>query len=309
MTLHVPLHAPSFYTADPAPHYRRLRRDAPVYWHAERGWWALSRWEDIRQVSIQPELFCSSEGIMIPEAGNDETQQQVDSLIFTDPPRHRALRKMVKRSFMPANLRRLEPRIRELVSGLVDGLERGRQLDFAEEVAGPLPTIVIAEMLGAPTEDWPRFRIWTDAVIGFLRDAFTEGGNFTLDSEPPFMVIGDLNLVTSRRPLDVVLTGVVIDKDSYGPDFPPGPARTPLEAVPIRHSDAPFTYTWHTGDTKYYSARLDWALVPSGVAVERAFVLDTGTMFGASLRKSGLNRTDSREASDHMPIVVDVSWE
>ena len=168
MTLHVPLHAPSFYTADPAPHYRRLRRDAPVYWHAERGWWALSRWEDIRQVSIQPELFCSSEGIMIPEAGNDETQQQVDSLIFTDPPRHRALRKMVKRSFMPANLRRLEPRIRELVSGLVDGLERGRQLDFAEEVAGPLPTIVIAEMLGAPTEDWPRFRIWTDAVIGFL---------------------------------------------------------------------------------------------------------------------------------------------
>jgi cytochrome P450 len=69
---------------------------------------------------------------------------------------------------MPASLRRLEPRIRELVGGLVERLENGRQLDFAEEVAGPLPTIVIAEMLGAPTEDWPRFRIWTDAVIGFL---------------------------------------------------------------------------------------------------------------------------------------------
>jgi endonuclease/exonuclease/phosphatase family metal-dependent hydrolase len=148
-----------------------------------------------------------------------------------------------------------------------------------------------------------------DAVIGFLRDAFTEGGNFTLESEPPFMVIGDLNLVTSRRPLDVVMTGVVVDKDSYGPDFPPGPGRTPLRVVPLRHSHAPFTYTWHTGDTKYYSARLDWALVPSSVQVERAFVLDTGTMFGSTLQEFGMRRRDSRKASDHMPIVVDVSWE
>jgi endonuclease/exonuclease/phosphatase family metal-dependent hydrolase len=148
-----------------------------------------------------------------------------------------------------------------------------------------------------------------DAVIGFLRDAFTEGGNFTLESEPPFAIIGDLNLVISRRPLDVVLSGIVVDKDSYGPDFPPGPGRTPLQAVPLRHSHAPFTYTWHTGDTKYYSARLDWALVPTSVMVERAFVLDTGTMFGATLKKLGMRRRDSRNASDHMPIVLDVSWD
>ena len=167
-TLAIPLHDPAFYTGDPAPDYRRLRREAPVYWHAERGWWALSKWNDIRRVSIQPELFCSSEGIMIPEEGNDQTQRQVDSLIFTDPPRHRKLRSLLKRSFMPANLRRLEPRIRELVSDLVAHLEPGMRLDFAEEIAGPLPTIVIAEILGAPTEDWPRFRLWTDAVIGFL---------------------------------------------------------------------------------------------------------------------------------------------
>lgn len=69
---------------------------------------------------------------------------------------------------MLANLPKLEPRIRELVRGLVAGLKEGRSLDFAEEVAGPLPTIVIAEMLGASTEDWPLFRIWTAAVIGFL---------------------------------------------------------------------------------------------------------------------------------------------
>jgi endonuclease/exonuclease/phosphatase family metal-dependent hydrolase len=147
-----------------------------------------------------------------------------------------------------------------------------------------------------------------DATIGFLRDAFTEGGNFSLPSRVPFIVIGDLNLVTSRRPLDVVLSGIVIDKDSYGPDFPPGPGGTGLRVVELRHSDAPFLYTWHSGETKYYSARLDWALVPTGVSVDRSFVLDTGTMFGSRLEEYGLRRGDSRVASDHMPIVVDVSW-
>ena len=107
----------------------------------------------------------------------------------------------------------------------------------------------------------------------------------------------------------MVLTGVVVDKDSYGPDFPPGPGRTPLTVVPMRHTEAPFTYTWHSGGTKYYSSRLDWALAPSNVRVHRSFVFDTGTMFGATLKELGLRRRDSRIASDHMPIVVDVSWE
>jgi endonuclease/exonuclease/phosphatase family metal-dependent hydrolase len=147
-----------------------------------------------------------------------------------------------------------------------------------------------------------------DSLIGFLKDAFTPKGNFSFESEPPFLVIGDLNLVVTRRPLDVALTGIVIDKDSYGPDFPPGPDRTPLTVVPMRHAEAPFTYTWHSSGTKYYSARLDWALVPSSVEVLRSFVFDTGTMFGATLQELGLSRRDARVASDHMPIVVDVRW-
>lgn len=147
-----------------------------------------------------------------------------------------------------------------------------------------------------------------DSVIGFLRDAFTSGGNFTLGYEPPFVVLGDLNLVRSRRPLDVVLSGVVVDKDSYGPDFAPGPGRTPLSVVPLRHAEAPFTHTWRDRSTKYYASRLDWALVPSSVSVTRSFVLDTGTMFGASLEELGLRRGDSGVASDHRPIVVDVAW-
>lgn len=167
MALAVPLHDPRFYVADPAPTYRRLRHEAPVYWHAERGWWAVSRYEDVRWMSIHPETFSSAGGIMIPEEGQEVTPDQIDSIVFMDPPRHRRLRALIKRSFMPSRLRRLEPRIREIVRETVGRLEPG-PLDFADQVASELPTITIAEMLGAPHRDWPRLRSWTDAMIGFL---------------------------------------------------------------------------------------------------------------------------------------------
>ena len=147
-----------------------------------------------------------------------------------------------------------------------------------------------------------------DSTIGFLRDAFTEGGSFTLDHEVPFAVCGDLNLVTSRRPLDVVLTGVVVDKDSYGPDFAPGPDRTPLVPVELRHVEAPLMHTWSKPGAKYYPARLDWVLVPSNVEVLRGFLLDTGLMSDSLLDRHELERADSALASDHAAVVVDLAW-
>jgi cytochrome P450 len=160
-----PLHDPDFYLGDPFPAYRWLRRHAPVYWHEACGWWALSRYEDVRFVSSRPDLFTSTRGIMIPESGG-VSPDQLGLLIFKDPPLHRSLRKLVVDSFTPAKVAALEPRLREIARGLAARLREGGDLDFAEEIAAPLPTLVIAELIGAPSEDWPRFRIWSDAVIG-----------------------------------------------------------------------------------------------------------------------------------------------
>ncbi len=166
MALRIPLHDPDFYTTDPHSDYRRLRREAPVYWHEECGWWALARYEDVRFASIHPELFTSTEGIMIPDEGAI-TPERLDLMIFTDPPRHRRLRTIMKTRFTPGQVVHLEPRIRAIARGIVDGIERGPVIDFAEVVAAPLPTVVIAELIGAPTEDWGKFRTWSDAVIGY----------------------------------------------------------------------------------------------------------------------------------------------
>ncbi|MBW1884399.1 MAG: cytochrome P450 [Deltaproteobacteria bacterium] len=168
VSLEVPLHDPDFYLGDPNPAYRRLRQEAPVYRHEQRGWWALSRYEDIRWVSINPEIFSSAQGIMIPEGGHEVTPEQIDSLIFTDPPRHRKLRNLIKASFMPSSLRKLEPRLRQIAGEIVYGFEEGRVFDYTDRVAAPMPTLVVAQLLGTPAEDWDQFRRWSDAIIGFL---------------------------------------------------------------------------------------------------------------------------------------------
>jgi cytochrome P450 len=165
LPMRIPLHDPDFYLGDPFPAYAWLRRHAPVYRNPETGWWAISRYDDVRFVSSRPELFTSTRGIMIPESGG-VNPDQLGLLIFKDPPVHRSLRKLVIDSFTPARIAALEPRLREIARGLRAELRPGRALDFAEAIAAPLPTLVIAEMLGAPSEDWPRFRIWSDAVIG-----------------------------------------------------------------------------------------------------------------------------------------------
>jgi cytochrome P450 len=161
----IPLQDPDFYLGDPFPAYRWLRRHAPVYWNEDCGWWALSRYEDVRFVSSRPDLFTSTQGIMIPESGG-VSPDQLDLLIFKDPPLHRSLRKLVVDSFTPARIAALEPRLREIARGIVEQMRPGSEVDFAEAVAAPLPTLVIAELIGAPSEDWPQFRIWSDAVIG-----------------------------------------------------------------------------------------------------------------------------------------------
>ncbi len=168
MSLRVPLHDPDFYRGDPYPTFKRMRREAPVYWHEERGWWALPRHEDIKWVSTHPLVFSSAQGIMIPEGGGEVGPERVDALIFTDPPRHRKLRNLIRQGFTPRAVRRLEPRFREITRDILAGIEPGKVMDFAEEVAGPFPTLVVAELLGVPTEDWPKFRHWSDAIIGFL---------------------------------------------------------------------------------------------------------------------------------------------
>ena len=161
----LPLHSPDFYAGDPYPAYRELRTSTPVAWNDVTNFWALTKYEDIRYVSGHPLTFTSTKGITIPDPTQPEPVQE-GNLIFTDPPRHRQLRKLINSGFTRRQVTLLEPKVREIVKGILDAVDTSREYEFAEEIAAPLPTRLIAEMLGAPPEDWEQFRAWSDAAVG-----------------------------------------------------------------------------------------------------------------------------------------------
>ena len=164
-TTTVPLHSPDFYAGDPYPAYRELRNTTPVVWNDVTNFWALLKYEDIRFVSGHPLTFTSTKGITIPDPAQPEPVQE-GNLIFTDPPRHRQLRKLINAGFTRRQVMLLEPKVREIVRGIVDNIDPSDTQQFAEDIASPLPTRMIAEMLGAPAEDWEKFRTWSDAAVG-----------------------------------------------------------------------------------------------------------------------------------------------
>ena len=190
-----PLHSPDFFIGDPYPAYQELRATSPVVWNDVTKFWALLKYEDIRYVSSNPALFTSTKGITIPDPALLENPVQEGNLIFTDPPRHRQLRKLINTGFTRRRVQVLEPKIRAIVYGLLEDVAPGGGLEFAEGIAAPLPTRMIAELLGAPPDDWEQFRRWSDACTG-VADPEIE-----LDS---FAAIGELyeyfiQLIAARR--------------------------------------------------------------------------------------------------------------
>ena len=165
MRTRFPLHSPDFYAGDPYPAYRELRATEPVCWNDVTNFWALLKYEDIRFVSSNPALFSSTKGITIPDPAMPSPVQEA-SLIFRDPPRHRQMRKLINSGFTRRRVAVLEPKIREIVRGILDGIEPGSVHEFAEQIAAPLPTRMIAELIGAPPDDWEQFRTWSDAATG-----------------------------------------------------------------------------------------------------------------------------------------------
>lgn len=214
----VPLHSPDFFAGDPYPAYKELRASSPVCWNDVTKFWALLKYEDIRHVSGNPALFSSTKGITIPDPVLPNPVQE-GNLIFTDPPRHRQLRKLVNTGFTRRRVSTLEPKIREIVYRLLDEVSPGDILEFAEGVAAPLPTRMIAELLGAPPADWEQFRRWSDACTG------TADPEIELDS---FAAIGELyeyflQLIAARRrhPRDdmlSVLAGAEVDGEQLTDD-------------------------------------------------------------------------------------------
>jgi cytochrome P450 len=158
----------SFASGQPHDQFAWLREHDPVHWHPEpgggRGFWAVTRYVDVKAVGRDAAAFSSMPSIMIPDgAGFDAGDHNM--MLTMDPPRHTAYRKLVAPDFIPRAAREMRPRIQELARGIVDGVvDRGGEVDLVADVAGLMPSYVIADMLGIPHEDGVALYALTESI-------------------------------------------------------------------------------------------------------------------------------------------------
>jgi cytochrome P450 len=159
----------SFSSGHPHAQYRWLREHAPVFWHEEpggRGFWAVTRFDDVRAMGRDPETFSSEPTIMIPDPPDGGSMAFGDHkmMLMMDPPQHTAFRRLISREFTQAPAALLRPRVEALARQIVDCvIERG-ECDFVADIAGEMPSYVIAELMGLPLDDGRKLYQLTETI-------------------------------------------------------------------------------------------------------------------------------------------------
>jgi cytochrome P450 len=167
------------HRANPYPVYRRLRDTDPIHWSESQGAFLLTRYADCIDVLRAPGASVSPEN----EAPGRHKDQAPDPLrnaletqpmLFLDPPDHTRLRGLVSKAFTPRTVEAMRPHIVDLVDGLLDDLSDKGELDVVEDLAFPLPVIVIAEMLGVPLEDRDQLKPWSREMARTIDPVISE---------------------------------------------------------------------------------------------------------------------------------------
>jgi cholest-4-en-3-one 26-monooxygenase len=155
------------------PHeaFRLLRKEAPVYFQTEpkgRGYWALTKYQDVVMVSKDPGRFSSFRGGTNIEDYPPEDLSLIQLIMVNmDPPQHSKFRKLVRQGFTPRMIARLEPAIRACTNQIIDAVVERGECDFVTSIAAELPLQVIAELMGIPQDDRHKVFDWSNRLIGF----------------------------------------------------------------------------------------------------------------------------------------------
>lgn len=150
---------------DPYPIYERMRRESPVLWNEELGFWALARHRDVLAGFKDTEGLSSSYGVSLEPSASHPEAHQMMSFLAMDPPRHDHMRALVSRGFTPRRIADLEVGIREQTAAYIEGFIESGRCDFIADLAGRIPMDVISEMLGVAEADRDSLRSWADTVV------------------------------------------------------------------------------------------------------------------------------------------------
>ena len=206
---------PETYARSGPPHeqFTWLREHTPVFWHeygGAPGWpgfWAVTKHEDVVQVSRHPEAFSSAQSsTAFRELPDKIVERRRAMIIDMDPPRHTGQRGLVNRGFTPRMIGRLEDSIRQTCTRLLDAaLQRG-EADFVADVAGPLPVEVICELVGAPPEDRARLYELTNRMTSFDDPEVSSTAVGVQATNEMYAYAAQLGELRRREPRDDIVT-------------------------------------------------------------------------------------------------------
>jgi cytochrome P450 len=159
------------WIADPHPLLHRMRREDPVHYSRALGAWVVTRYDDVvgafrdarlggdrTRFLIDGQLGTRDRGVV-----RDFERVEREIMINKEGSEHLRLRRLVQHGFTPGRLNAARPLIQKAVDGLLDRAADSGRLDVVADYAGPLPTLVICELMGIPAGDGPTLRQWSEA--------------------------------------------------------------------------------------------------------------------------------------------------
>lgn len=224
------LTAPETYRGGmPRETFKYLRNEQPVYWHEDplqgRGFWAVTRHQDLDFISKNPLLFSSeAETCFLHEQDPEMLAMMRLQLINMDPPKHIKYRRLVRNAFTPRVVDSYEERFREIARDILDRAVSGGRCEFVEDIAAELPLIAICELMGVPLDKRRRLFELTNIMIGMddpeLSTTQEEG---TMAMMEMFMMAQELAAQQRTNPQDdivnVLLNGTVEDEPLTDDEF------------------------------------------------------------------------------------------
>jgi cytochrome P450 len=188
---------------DGVPHdtFAHLRTNHPVHWTEEsdggRGFWSLTKYDDVLFASSNAEIFSSRLGIRLEDMDPEETEAR-RTMMEMDSPEHTRLRRLVSRPFAPKSINGYEEAVRELAAQVLDSLRGQTEFDFVRTVARELPMRMLGRLLGLPDDDLEWLVQRGDALIGNTDPDFTD---YVVDQ----VDTSDYRLLPFRSPVAVEL--------------------------------------------------------------------------------------------------------
>jgi len=167
------------FLADPFPLYQRLRDEEPAHWAPRLKAWVLTRYEDVKRVCLDTSGMSSDRlrpfFATLPgsEAGRMAELIRILTLwmVFRDPPEHTRLRRLAAKVFHVRSINALRPNIEAITAWLLDALQGRERVELIADFAGPLPALVIMDMLGVPRAELGRLKRLSDEMALFVGSA------------------------------------------------------------------------------------------------------------------------------------------